>query len=249
MAGGGHFWGPFIGWGPPPTMHQKNHQVWNAAFSRLSLRQVPRPAAWGTCETRTLGASGMGKVFQPLETFFPIIGKLAKNFSNRWKNRGGFSNHWKIVFQSLETKGETSVRAGWRNERGRKAGGERRKGGAVCGGKVEGRRAKEGGRGEWKENRGRDARAPSRGELSTNFNCPQLSTNTSTNGLDRRRDRMSHLPGGGMRWVDGGNAGGPPALRQKSRAAGGRPAWAKAGAVFSGGSGGGLCGGSRRSCG
>ena len=63
----------------------------------------------------------------------------------------------------MKTKGETSVRAGWRNERGRKAGGERGKGGAVCGGKVEGRRAKEGGRGGRKENRGRDARAPTEG--------------------------------------------------------------------------------------
>ena len=36
-----------------------------------------------------------------------------------------------------------------------------------------------------------------------------------------------------MRWVDGGNAGGPPALRQKSRAAGGRPAWQRGLAVVS----------------
>jgi hypothetical protein len=42
------------------------------------------------------------KFFQPLETFFPIIGKLPKNFSNHWKNRPDFSNHWKKNFQSLE---------------------------------------------------------------------------------------------------------------------------------------------------
>ena len=40
----------------------------------------------------------------------------------------------------MKTKGETSVRAGWRNERGRKAGGERRKGGRPAGGKWERRR-------------------------------------------------------------------------------------------------------------
>jgi hypothetical protein len=34
--------------------------------------------------------------------FFPIIGKLPKNFSNRWRKRAEFSNHWKIIFQSLE---------------------------------------------------------------------------------------------------------------------------------------------------
>jgi tetratricopeptide (TPR) repeat protein len=50
------------------------------------------------------------EVFQPLETFFPIIGKIAKIFSNHWKKTENFptigkkfSNHWKKVFQSLET--------------------------------------------------------------------------------------------------------------------------------------------------
>ena len=50
------------------------------------------------------------KVFQPLETFFPIIGKIAKIFSNHWKKPENFptigkkfSNHWKKVFQSLGT--------------------------------------------------------------------------------------------------------------------------------------------------
>jgi hypothetical protein len=32
-----------------------------------------------------------------------MIGKPAKIFSNGWKNRAEFSNHWKKVFQSLET--------------------------------------------------------------------------------------------------------------------------------------------------
>ncbi len=47
--------------------------------------------------------------FQPLETFFPIIGKLAEIFSNHWKIfpffptiGKKFSNHWKLFFQSLE---------------------------------------------------------------------------------------------------------------------------------------------------
>ena len=49
------------------------------------------------------------KIFQPLEKYFPIIGKLAKNFSNHWKKTESFptigkkfSNHWKKIFQSLE---------------------------------------------------------------------------------------------------------------------------------------------------
>ena len=49
------------------------------------------------------------KIFQPLEKYFPIIGKLAKNFSNHWKKTESFpaigkkfSNHWKLFFQSLE---------------------------------------------------------------------------------------------------------------------------------------------------
>jgi hypothetical protein len=49
------------------------------------------------------------KVFQPLETFFPIIGKLPEIFSNHWKKTDNFptigkkfSNHWKKIFQSLE---------------------------------------------------------------------------------------------------------------------------------------------------
>ena len=36
--------------------------------------------------------------------FFPIIGKLPKNFSNHWKKWAVFSNHWKIFFQSLEKR-------------------------------------------------------------------------------------------------------------------------------------------------
>jgi hypothetical protein len=39
------------------------------------------------------------KLFQPLETFFPIIGKTAKIFSNHWKNPENF-------FQSLEKSAE-----------------------------------------------------------------------------------------------------------------------------------------------
>jgi hypothetical protein len=46
------------------------------------------------------------EVFQPLETFFPIIGKIAKYFSNHWKNPPIFSNHWKTFFQSLENFSE-----------------------------------------------------------------------------------------------------------------------------------------------
>ena len=42
------------------------------------------------------------RIFHPLETFFPIIGKLPKIFSNHWKNRSNFSNHWKTFFQPLE---------------------------------------------------------------------------------------------------------------------------------------------------
>ena len=42
------------------------------------------------------------RFFQPLETFFPIIGKLTKIFSNDWKKPVDFSNHWKKIFQSLE---------------------------------------------------------------------------------------------------------------------------------------------------
>jgi hypothetical protein len=46
--------------------------------------------------------NSFSQIFQPLETFFPIIGKLPKIFSNHWKNRTGFSSHWKKTFQSLE---------------------------------------------------------------------------------------------------------------------------------------------------
>jgi hypothetical protein len=49
-----------------------------------------------------------------LETFFPIVGKPAKIFSNHWKIRPDFSNHWKLFFQSLEnfsTHWKTSFRA------------------------------------------------------------------------------------------------------------------------------------------
>ena len=42
------------------------------------------------------------KIFHPLEKYFPIIGKMPKIFSNRWKIRAKFSNHWKLFFQSLE---------------------------------------------------------------------------------------------------------------------------------------------------
>jgi hypothetical protein len=48
---------------------------------------------------------GGNGVFQPLENFFPIIGKTTKNFSNHWKKWADFSNHWKNIFQSLENPG------------------------------------------------------------------------------------------------------------------------------------------------
>jgi hypothetical protein len=41
-------------------------------------------------------------VGNPIGNFFPIIGKLPKNFSNHWKKWPEFSNHWKKSFQSLE---------------------------------------------------------------------------------------------------------------------------------------------------
>ena len=48
------------------------------------------------CSLRIPGrAVGHPEVFQPLETFFPIIGKTAKIFSNHWKTPENF-------FQSLE---------------------------------------------------------------------------------------------------------------------------------------------------
>jgi hypothetical protein len=57
-------------------------------------------------------AAGPRKVFQPLETFFPIIGKLPKIFSNHWKNPAIFSNHWKTFFQSLENFRRMETAAG-----------------------------------------------------------------------------------------------------------------------------------------
>ena len=41
--------------------------------------------------------------FRPRK-FFPIVGKLPKNFSNHWKKWAVFSNHWKTFFQSLENR-------------------------------------------------------------------------------------------------------------------------------------------------
>ncbi len=88
-------------------------RVFSACSTRL---EAASPRGGGGESFPTIGkkvSNHWKNFFQSLEKcgkFFPIVGKPAKIFSNRWKIRVIFSNHWKVFFQSLENGLQEGVR-------------------------------------------------------------------------------------------------------------------------------------------
>ena len=116
----------FVSFSLPNYSARRAHRILSLVTCHLSL---PSPRAPSTIHPPTTGESHppppilprpknhprapAGGIFQPLETFFPIIGKPPKNFSNHWKKSAEFSNHWKTFFQSLENSRFADEPADW----------------------------------------------------------------------------------------------------------------------------------------
>jgi hypothetical protein len=76
----------------PSVVIEKLHSNPLSSSLRRIYRTIPSLRNPGAPSDRR---RGVGKSF-------PTIGKNTTKVSNHWKKRGGFSNHWKNIFQSLE---------------------------------------------------------------------------------------------------------------------------------------------------